>query len=307
MKFHDNVLKMMTRPAWIGLIVISILCASGAALWIGLQQDAGETSTTYLFGRRVGYLNRPLPVLDDHLNEIVNSVEFPVVFERIEERLLLKAERDYDLSIGVVEDTQSLVEIEVRTNRSGEADRIARIVAEEMVEFVLDTQDLSISTEISDLNIEITRLEDEQERLVSLSGNVPPTRLKTQLEQQLAGLLTSDDGTPVGTLEGIIQEQLVAVTPLANDYRRNSININRLLQDRSQAIVERSDLLASQASINQEWYRSITPVEPTSNVPVAIAMAFAAAVPAGLSSTALVGLNLNRRLHRRDKLIATGA
>ena len=307
MKLHRNVPKMMARPAWIGLIVISILCASGAALWIGLQQDAGETSTTYLFGRRVGYLNRPLPVLDDHLNEIVNSVEFPVVFERIEERLLLQAEKDYDLSIGVVEDTQSLVEIEVRTNRSGEADRIARIVAEEMVEFVLDTQDLSISTEISDLDGEISRLQDEQERLVSLSGNVPPTRLKTEIEQQLAGLLANDDGTPVGTLEGLLQEQLIAVTPLANEYRRNTININRLQQDRAQAIVERSDLLASQASINQEWYRSITPVEPTSNVPVAIAMAFAAAVPAGLSSTALVGLNLNRRLNRRDKLIASGA
>jgi len=176
-----------------------------------------------------------------------------------------------------------------------------------MVEFVLDTQDLSISTEISDLNIEITRLEDEQERLVSLAGNVPPTRLKTQLEQQLAGLITNDDGTPVGALQGTIQEQLSVVTPLANDYRRNSININRLLQDRSQAIVERSDLLASQASINQEWYRSVTPVESTSNIPVAIAMAFAAAVPAGLSSSALVGINLNRRLHRRDQLIASGA
>lgn len=307
MSFHRHLVKMMLRPAWAGLIVLSILCASGAALWVGLQQDAGETSTTYLFGRRVGYLNRPLPVLDDHLNEIVNSVEFPIVFERIEERLLLQADKDYDLTIGVVEDTQSLVEVEIRTNRSGEADRIARIVAEEMVEFVLDTQDLSIATEISELEDEVARLESEQERLITLSGSVPPTRLKTQTEQQLAGLLANDDDAPVGTLEGILRQQLSDITPLANEYQRNAVNINRLLQDRAQSVVQRADLLASQASINQEWYRSITPAETTSNVPVAIAMAFAAAVPAGASSIALVGLSLNRRLNRREKLVASGA
>ena len=306
MKVNRHVARMMTRPIWAGLIVLSIVFASGSALWVGLQQDAGETSTTFLFGRRIGYLNRPLPVLDDHLNEIINSVEFPVVFERIEERLLLQADKDYNLTIGIVENTQSLVEIEVRTDRSGEADRIARIVAEEMVEFVLETQDLSISTEIAELNNEINRLVDDQERLVALAGSVPPIQLQAQIQQQLAGLAGNND-TPVGTLQGELQAQLAAVQPLANDFRRNQISIDGLQGDRSQAIVERSDLLASQASINEEWYRAITPVEPTSNVPVAIAMAFAAAVPAGISSSALVGFNLNRRLNRREQVDPAGA
>jgi hypothetical protein len=301
---HADVLKVMARPAWLGLIVVSVLCAAGAALWVGLQQDAGETSTTYVFGRRVGYLDRPLPVLEDHLNDLVNSVEFPVVFARIEERLQLQAEKDYDLTIGIVEDTQSLVEIEVRTKRSGDADRIARIVAEEMVEFVLEGQDLNIATEIDDLTDEISRLEEEQARLVALSSGVPPTTAKANLEAQLTGLITDPDRTSVGPLEGAIQEQLSALTPLADSYDRNASSIRQLQRDRSAAIVERSDIAASQASINQEWYRSITPVEPTSNLPVAIAMAFAAAVPAGLASAALVALNLNRRLNRREEFEA---
>ena len=298
---HADVLKMMGRPAWLGLIVISVLCAAGAGLWVGLQQDAGETSTTYIFGRRVGYLDRPLPVLEDHLNDLVNSVEFPLVFARIEERLQLQAEKDYDLAIGIVEDTQSLVEIEVRTKRSGDADRIARIVAEEMVEFVLEGQDLSITTEIDDLTDEISRLEEEQERLVALSSGVPPTTAKASLEALLFGLLSDPDRTSVGPLEGVLQEQLSSLTPLADSYSRNEFSIRQLQKDRSAAIVERSDIEASQTSINQEWYRSITPVEPTSNLPVAIAMAFAAAVPAGLASGALVALNLNRRLSRREE------
>ncbi len=301
---HADVLKVMARPAWLGLIVVSVLCAAGAALWVGLQQDAGETSTTYVFGRRVGYLDRPLPVLEDHLNDLVNSVEFPVVFARIEERLQLQAEKDYNLTIGIVEDTQSLVEIEVRTKQSGDADRIARIVAEEMVEFVLEGQDLNIATEIDDLTDEIGRLEEEQTRLVALSSGVPPTIAKANLEAQLAGLISDPDRTSVGPLEGAIQEQLSALTPLADSYDRNAFSIRQLQRDRSAAIVERSDITASQASINQEWYRSITPVEPTSNLPVAIAMAFAAAVPAGLASAALVALNLNRRLNRREEFEA---
>ena len=84
MTLHRDVVRLILRPAWLGLIIFSVLAASFAGLWVGLQQDAGETSTTFLFGRRIGYLNRPLPVLDDHLAEIVNSVEFPIVFERIE-------------------------------------------------------------------------------------------------------------------------------------------------------------------------------------------------------------------------------
>lgn len=295
----------MSKPAWLGLIVLSVLAAAGAALWVGLQQDAGETSTTYLFGRRIGYLNRPLPVLDDHLNEIVNSVEFPIVFERIEERLLLRAEDDYQLTIGVVEDTQSLVEIVVRTDRSGDADRIARIVAEEMTGFVLENQDLSIQTEIDQLTEEINRIQDEQAVLVSTSGGVPPTTAKTRLEQQLAGLLAADEtDAVVGTLEGKIREDLITITPFANEYRRNAISIGNLQRQQNTAIVQQTDLLASKDAINQEWYRSITPVERTSNVPVAIAMAFAAGVPAAAVSSFLVALTINRRLRRREADLA---
>jgi hypothetical protein len=171
-----------------------------------------------------------------------------------------------------------------------------------MVEFVLEGQDLNIATEIDDLTDEIGRLEDEQERLVALSSGVPPTTAKASLEALLFGLISDPDRTSVGPLEGVLQEQLSALTPLADSYSRNAFSIRRLQKDRSAAIVERSDIEASQASINQEWYRSITPVEPTSNLPVAIAMAFAAAVPAGLASGALVALNLNRRLSRRERL-----
>ncbi len=293
----------MAKPAWLGLIILSVLVASMSALWVGLQQDAGETSTTYLFGRRIGYMNRPLPVLDDHLNEIVNSVEFPIVFVRIQERLLLD-EDAYDLSIGVVEDTQSLVQIEVRTDRSGDADRIARIVAEEMTKFVLDNQDLSIQTEIEELSDEITRLQSEQSRLIATSGGVPPTATRNRLEQTLAGLLAADETEVVGTLEGQIRQQLIDIAPAANEYRRNAVQIGNLRAQQNTAIVQRTDLLASKDAINQEWYRSITPVERTSNVPVAIAMAFAAGVPAAIVSALLVALMLNVRLRRYDTALA---
>jgi hypothetical protein len=301
MQIHRDVLKMTLRPVWMSLIALSILSAAGAALWVGLQQDAGETSTTYVFARRVGYLNRPLPVLDDHLNEIVNSVEFPEVFTRIEERLLLQADKDYDLAIGVVDDADSVVEIVVRTNGSGDADRISRIVAEEMVDFVLSTQEETIVAEINDLEREIIRLEDDQARLIALAGGVPPTTARTGLEQQLIGIRAATDDAPIGTLEGQIQERLASIEPLANDYRRNTASLGALKRRRAQSVVERSDISASQASVNQEWYRSITPVEPTSNVPVAIAMAFTAAIPAALASSGLVGINLNRRLTRRER------
>lgn len=293
----------MLRPSWLGVIIFSVLCAAGGALWLGLQQDAGETSTTYVFGRRVGSLDRPTQVLDDHLSDIVNSVEFPIVFDGIDERLLLPDD-SYDLEIGVVEDTQSIVEITVRTDRSGDADRIARIVAEEMVEFVLANQDTSIATEIRDLDDEILRLEEQQEQLVSLAGGVPPPTARDNLEALLAGLLGDPERVTAGPLEGTVQEQLSALAPLADSYERNAFQIRQLQQDRAAAVVERQDIASSQAAINEEWYRSITPVEPTSNVPVAIAMAFAAAVPAALLSIALVSLNLDRRLNNDEKLDA---
>lgn len=293
----------MLRPAWLGVIVFSILCAAGSALWIGLQQDAGETSTTYVFGRRVGPLDLPFQVLEDHLNDIVNAVEFPSVFAGIEERLQLP-EGAYDLEIGIVDDTQSIVQIKVRTDRSGAADRIARIVAEEMVKFVLENQDLSLVTEIGDLDDEIARLEEQQEQLISLANGVPPTTARDNLENLLTGLLSDPERVTPGPLEGTVQEQLSALAPLADSYSRNAFQIRQLQQDRAAKVVERQDIESSKGAINEEWYRSITPVEPTSNVPVAIAMAFAAAVPAALVSVALVSLNLDRRLNNDEKLDA---
>lgn len=296
----------MARPSWLLLIVFSVLTASVGALWLGLQQDAGETSTTFVFGRRVGYLDRPIPVLDDHLNDIVNAIEFPSVFSGIEERLLIDP-GDLDLEIGVVEDTQSIVKITVRTDRSGDADRITRIIAEEMVEYVLREQDLSIATEIDDLTDEIVRLEEDQQRVIALAGGVPPTTAQTNLEGLLRGILSDPDQATAGQLEGTLRDQLNALSPLADTYSRNAFRIRRLQQDRAASIVERQDIASSQASINQEWYRSITPVEPTSNVPVAIAMAFAAGVPAALAATALVILNLDRRLTNDEKIEASMA
>lgn len=293
----------MLRPAWLGVIIFSILCAAGSALWIGLQQDAGETSTTYVFGRRVGPLDLPFQVLEDHLNDIVNAVEFPSVFAGIEERLQLP-EGSYDLEIGIVDDTQSIVQIKVRTDRSGAADRIARIVAEEMVKFVLENQDLSLVTEIGDLDDEIVRLEEQQEQLISLANGVPPTTARDNLENLLTGLLSDPERVTPGPLEGTVQEQLSALAPLADSYSRNAFQIRQLQQDRAAKVVERQDIESSKGAINEEWYRSITPVEPTSNVPVAIAMAFAAAVPAALVSVALVSLNLDRRLTNDEKLDA---
>ncbi len=296
MRLHADVIKTILRPAWLALIVGSAVLAGLAALWVGLQQDAGETSTTFVFARRVGYLDRPIPVLDDHLNEIINSVEFPVVFERIEDRLLLRAERDYDLLIGQAENTQSVVEITVQTERPGDADRIARIVAEEMVEFVLDTQDVSIVTEITDFDDELTRLRQDQDRLLALAGGVPPTTAQRNLEGELTAILDGNADAPVGNYEADVRERLSALTPLATQYERNASTIRGLERLRSQAIVERIDITSNQESINDEWYRQVTPVEDTSNVPVAVAMAFAAGIPALAVAFVLVSLNVSRRL-----------
>jgi len=231
----------------------------------------------------------------------VNSVEFPQVFVEIENRVQLRADEDYELSIGVVEDTQSLVEVVVRTDRSGEAERIARIVAEEMVTFVLDSQDLSIATEIDQLQQEIDRVENTQAELVAAAGGLPPTTAQNRLERSLIAVNDSDTVDVEAATE--IQEQLRALTPLANEYQRNTISLNNLRRQQSAAIVQRTDLLASQASINQEWYRSITPIEKTSNVPVAIAMAFAAGVPAAIVATLLVGLTVDRRLRSDEQTL----
>ncbi|MGI9605923.1 MAG: hypothetical protein ACR2P0_07260 [Acidimicrobiales bacterium] len=295
-------IQHLLRPSWIALILLSVIAAAGAALWVGLQQESQQTATTFVFGRRVGSLDRPIPTLDDHLDDIVNAVEFPTVFEAIEERTLLRADKDYEFTIARVDDTQSVIEIVVQADRPGDAERVARILAEEVVDFVLAGQDLSVATEIRSIESRIESLESEQDRLRSLAFGVNPIVARDRIELELINV---SDAGPASAVEGDLRAQLTNLQPLAESYRRNAFELRRLYTDRARGTVERSDVVASIAGINSEWYRSITPVEAASNVPVAIAMAFAAAVPAALVAIALAALNLNLRLtgslipHRR--------
>ena len=301
-RFDAAVFRTALQPAWIALALGASLLAGFGALWVGLQQDAGETSTTFVYARRVGFLDRTLPELDDHVNEIINALEFEEVFFPIEDRLLLTPGEDFDLEIGVVEDTQSLVEITITTDRSGEADRIARIVAEEMVSFVLVGQEISIATEITDLEREIDRLQGEQIRLTAVAGGVTPSALERRIETELAGFASGALNAPVSGFEGELRQQLTAVAPLATEFSQNARTIGALEAQRGNSVAERLDIVSGLESINAEWYRSITPPETTSNVPVAIALAFAAAVPALVVATGLVVLNVARRVSREDSI-----
>ena len=121
-----------------------------------------------------------------------------------------------------------------------------------------------------------------------------PVLARNSFERQLLAL-NPDDG-PIGNLQAEIQAALREVRPLAEQYGRNAFELKQLREDRARALTEELDIKASIDGINGEWYRSITPVEAASNLPIAIAMAFAAAVPAALISVALVILNLNRRV-----------
>ena len=304
MRFDARVIRAALQPAWIGLVVLATLLAAAGGLWVGIQQPGGETSTSFVFARRVGFLDRQLPSLDDHVNEIINSVEFPEVFERIEDRLLLQAERDYDLTIGQAENTQSLVTIDIETDRTGESDRISRIVAEEMVSFVLTNQDGSIEGQITDLEDEVVRLQGEQVRLTALAGGVPPDQLVRRFEAELAGFASGQLDAPVTNFEGSLRQQLNLMGPLASEFSQNARSLNTLQTQRAQTRVERLDITSGLTSINEEWYRAITPPEPTSNLPVSIAVAFASAVPAFIVATGLVLLNVARRVSRDDKFVA---
>ncbi len=304
MRFDARVIRAALQPAWIGLIALATMLAAASGLWVGIQQPGGETSTSFVFARRVGFLERPIPSLDDHVNEIINSVEFPEVFGRIEDRLLLRAERDYDLSIGQVENTQSLIGIEIETGRTGESDRISRIVAEEMVSFVLSDQDRSIGARITDLEEEVVRLEGEQVRLTALAGGVPPDQLVRRFEAELAGFAAGQLDAPVTNFEAALRQQLQTMGPLASEFSQNARSLRTLQSQRAQTRIERLDITSGLTSINEEWYREITPPEPTSNLPVAIAMGFAAAVPAFVVATGLVVLNVARRVARDDKIAA---
>ncbi len=300
MRLHPDVLRNMIRPLWLGLIFASMLLAASAALFIGLQQDQGETSTTFVFGSRVGF-EAPLDELEDHISNIVNSVEFLPVFERIEDRVLLRADDDYSLTISILDNTQSVVAIEIRTDRSGEADRISRIVAEEMVRFVLEGVDEAVASNVVEIERDLAVVTEDQARLIALAGNVNPNRAEIRLERELAAITSGVDDDPVGTLEGELRERINNVAPLAAEFRQNDVLVADLEQQRANIVVQRAEIEAAIGSVSSDWYRSVTPVEPTSNVPVAIAMAFVAAVPALFAAVILVALNLNRRLLARDQ------
>lgn len=300
MRLHPDLLKSMLRPAWLLIIALAVLFAAGGALVFGLGQDQGETSTTFVFGNRVGF-DAPIIELESHIADIVNSVEFPAVFERIENRVLLTADEDYTLDISILENTQSVVAIEVRTDRSGEADRISRIIAEEMVRFVLEDVDRSIAADFEEIDRDLDLAKEDQARLMALAGDIDPTRAEISLQRELGAITTGLDDDPAGTIEGEIRQRLAILEPLADEYRQNELVRGDLEAQLANITVERAEIAAASASISDDWYRSITPVEPTSTVPVAIALAFAAAVPALVASVLLVALNLNRRLHARDR------
>lgn len=300
MQPHPDLLKSMLRPSWLVIVALAVLFAAGGALIFGLRQDQGETSTTFVFGDRVGF-DAPMIELEAHIADIVNSVEFPAVFERIENRVLLTADEDYTLSIGILENTQSVVAIEVRTDRSGEADRISRIIAEEMVRFVLEDVDRTIAADFEEIERDLAIAVEDEARLRALAGDVDPTRAEISLERELGAITTGVNDDPAGNIEGEIRQRLTILAPLADEYRQNEVVRTDLETQLADIIVERAEIAAASGSISDDWYRSVTPVEPTSTVPVAIALAFAAAVPALFASIVLVALNLNRRLYARDR------
>jgi hypothetical protein len=292
----QNPFRLLARPSWLAIIFVSVAAAATVALVMGLQQDTKHTATTFVFGQRVGYIDRPNPILDDHLDDLVNAVEFPDVFFAIEDRTRLSAEDDYSFTIARVDDTQSVIQIDVRADRAGDAERIARILAEEVVNFVLRKQEETLTTQIFELDGSIGELLEDQARIRRETLDVNPVVARNRIEGQLVAIADAD--VAVGTLEGELLATLATIQPLADQFNRNLIEINSLYADRARTVTERSDVIASLNGVNDDWYRSITPVEPASNVPVAIAMAFAAGVPALLVSAALILMHLNRIVTR---------
>lgn len=284
-------LRYLRKPAWIGLVLLATVAAAAAALWMGLQRQPEHTVTTFVFGRRVGYLDKPVPVLDDHIDGLVNSVEFPAVFIAIEDDTQLLPDRDYEFTIEQLEDEESVIEIAVVAPRATDAERISRILVEKIVAFVLDGQSDSIASEIDDIEQSITTLEAAQGSIREESFGIPPGIAVRQIE--LSVLRMTDDST---LDEAELRRYLSELAPLADRYNLNTFELNALYRDRAARVTERTDVLASIGSVKDDWYRSITPIEAASNLPVAIAMAFTAGVPAILVSTFLVTLTLNRRL-----------
>ncbi len=283
--------RYLHKPAWISVVLVATIAAAGAALWMGLQQQADHTATTHVFSRRVGYLDRPVPELEDHIGDIVNAVEFPAVFIAIEERTLLLPEEDYTFTIEQLDDEDSIVEIRVEAARAGDAERISRILVEEVVEFVLDGQRASLDAEIADLEGIIATLQQSQADVRERAFGVPPDTAIRAIELSLLRQ-TEDSTLDEEELLGYLSE----LEPLADRYRQTTVDLNSLYRDLAAKRSERADVVGTIGSVNEEWYRSVSPVERASNVPVAIAMAFAAGIPAVLVAALLVTLNLNRRL-----------
>ena len=286
--------RYLRKPAWIGLVLLATLGAAAAALWMGLQRQPEQTATTYVFGRRVGYLDRPVPVLDDHIDEIVNSVEFPAVFFAIQDRTLLEPERDYVFTIERLDDEESVVEVAVVAAQAGDAERISRILVEEIVAFVLDGQRASVASEIADIDRSIQALEASQRELREQAFGVSPEVAIRQIE---LGLIRMDEDSTLD--EDQLRNFLIELRPLEQRYLDNTVELNAFYRDRAARLAEQSDLIAAIDSINADWYRLRTPIESTSNVPVAIAMAFTAGIPAVIVATVLVTLTLNLRVTGR--------
>lgn len=294
MQLHPQVWRQFIRPTWFLIVVVAVVVAAGGGLWLGLQQDQGETSTTFVFGSRIGF-DAPLVDLEDHIADIVNSVEFGPVFARIESRVQLEAEKDYTLEIGILEDTQSVVSIEVQTERAGQADRISRIVAEEMVRFVLEGVDETIATNLEEVERDLAILTAEQTELIQQAGGVTPVQAELSIDRQIAELRT-EAVTPNEALEGELLADLVLLQPLADTFRENQVLVDTLEAESAAIQIQQTEIEAATQSVSSLWYRSVSPPEETSKLPVAIAMAFAAAVPALIAATVLVVLNINRRL-----------
>jgi len=290
---NSLVLRFATRPRWLALIIVSVLAAALAAAWMGMTQPPGHTSTSYIYGRRVGILDRPNLELENQLNDLVNAVEFPAVFERIERRTQLQSDQDYTFTIERLDESDAIVAIEVRADLAGNTERISRILAEEVVKFVIQRQAAVVSGEIADVQEQVAGLVEQQADLRTLSFNVPPKTAIERIERELALLSQLDEVDPAAELA--LLDALTVVQPQFNDYQGNVQDINQLNRDLAALEDERLELSAAVDTVNENWYRSITPVEEASNVPLAVAMAFAAAVPTAIVSVGLVLLNLNRR------------
>ncbi|NNC81880.1 MAG: hypothetical protein HKN94_17190 [Acidimicrobiales bacterium] len=290
-------LSALFSPRWLFLVVFSTLVAAFAAFSLGLQAPSQHTSTTFIYGRRVGHVDRQLATLDEHLDDIVNAVEFPQVFEAVEAKTGLKLEKQYDFTIERIDDIQSVIEITVVADQPADAERVARIMAEEVVRFVLDGQEASLVSEIASLDASIADLEAEQGRLRALSLGVSPIVAQNRVERALLNLdRTAPDAA---AREASLRLDLANIRPQADEYIQNASSLGDLQAERAVTDNERLDVVSSLDSINDEWYRSVTPVEATSNLPIAIAMAFAAGVPAAIIASVLVIMRLNQRMTGR--------